>query len=76
MTAISSDVGLTFHYVYVLVSELDSEKHYTGVTGDLRERLQKHNGGNARTRRNTDHGRSKQQSLSRPNRRREPPKSV
>jgi len=45
MTAMSSDVSLKFYYVYVLVSELDSEKHYTGVTCYLRERLREHNRG-------------------------------
>jgi len=41
----SSDVGFRFYYVYVLVSEVNSEKRYTGVTRDLRKRLQKHNRG-------------------------------
>jgi putative endonuclease len=32
-----------FYYVYVLVSETDSETHYTGITPDLTARLKKHN---------------------------------
>ena len=34
-----------FYYVYILVSETDSETHYTGVTRDLTARLTKHNQG-------------------------------
>jgi len=34
-----------FHYVYILVSALDSKKHYTGVTCDLEDRLERHNRG-------------------------------
>ena len=34
-----------FVYVYVLVSEADVEKHYTGITRDLAGRLQEHNRG-------------------------------
>jgi putative endonuclease len=34
-----------FRYVYVLVSEQDATRHYTGVTGDLEDRLAHHNGG-------------------------------
>jgi putative endonuclease len=34
-----------FVYVYVLVSEADIEKHYTGITRDLSERLEEHNRG-------------------------------
>jgi putative endonuclease len=33
------------NYVYILRSRDDSERHYVGVTGDLRERLKKHNAG-------------------------------
>lgn len=32
-------------YVYILRSIADPERHYVGVTGDLRARLQKHNAG-------------------------------
>ena len=32
-------------YVYILQSMADSERHYTGVTGDLKARLAKHNAG-------------------------------
>jgi putative endonuclease len=34
-----------FFYVYVLVSEVDSSIHYTGVTRDLSGRLREHNRG-------------------------------
>jgi predicted GIY-YIG superfamily endonuclease len=32
-------------YVYILRSEGDRDRHYVGVTANLRSRLQKHNGG-------------------------------
>ena len=32
-------------YVYILVSEADGTKHYTGITRDLSGRLQEHNRG-------------------------------
>jgi putative endonuclease len=32
-------------YVYILVSRADPSKHYTGVTRDLHQRLDQHNGG-------------------------------
>lgn len=32
-------------YVYILRSEKHPGRHYVGVTGDLRRRLKKHNGG-------------------------------
>jgi len=35
----------TFHYVYVLVSETDPKRHYTGLTDDLSARLKAHNSG-------------------------------
>ena len=34
-----------YTYVYILQSERDPSRHYTGMTGDLRSRLQKHNRG-------------------------------
>jgi predicted GIY-YIG superfamily endonuclease len=34
-----------FFYVYVLVSETDDARHYTGLTQNLRERLRDHNRG-------------------------------
>ena len=34
-----------FHYVYILVSELDASRHYTGCTSDLAARIKKHNEG-------------------------------
>jgi putative endonuclease len=34
-----------FHYVYILVSETDPTKHYTGYTTDLPARLEAHNQG-------------------------------
>ena len=35
----------TYHYVYILVSETDPSRHYTGCTTDLPARLKKHNQG-------------------------------
>jgi predicted GIY-YIG superfamily endonuclease len=43
-----------FFYVYILVSEADAAKHYTGITRDLFGRLQEHNRGHCRTRQNID----------------------
>ena len=34
-----------FYYVYVLVSESDESRHYTGLTEDLEARLKAHNNG-------------------------------
>ena len=34
-----------FFYVYILVSEADPAKHYSGITRDLYDRLQVHNRG-------------------------------
>jgi putative endonuclease len=34
-----------FHYVYILKSELASERHYIGMTSDLAQRLAAHNSG-------------------------------
>ena len=34
-----------FHYVYILVSEIDPQRHYVGLTGDLAARLAAHNAG-------------------------------
>jgi predicted GIY-YIG superfamily endonuclease len=34
-----------FHYVYILESESHPDHHYTGLTHDLKSRLQKHNEG-------------------------------
>ena len=34
-----------FHYVYVLASVADPERHYTGITRNLNDRLSKHNSG-------------------------------
>jgi putative endonuclease len=36
---------IIFHYVYILVSECDASRHYTGCTTDLKARLEKHNRG-------------------------------
>jgi len=35
----------TFHYVYILVSEADETRHYTGLTEDIEARLKAHNQG-------------------------------
>jgi predicted GIY-YIG superfamily endonuclease len=34
-----------FYYVYILVSEVDDEIHYSGITTDLGSRLGEHNRG-------------------------------
>ena len=34
-----------FHYVYILKSEKESARHYTGLTDDLESRLNAHNSG-------------------------------
>lgn len=34
-----------FHYVYVLVSETNPDRHYIGSTSDLTTRLAEHNAG-------------------------------
>lgn len=34
-----------YHYVYVLVSEKHPERHYTGYTTNLQDRLRRHNNG-------------------------------
>jgi predicted GIY-YIG superfamily endonuclease len=34
-----------YHYVYILRSEKDPERYYTGCTTDLQSRLAKHNKG-------------------------------
>jgi predicted GIY-YIG superfamily endonuclease len=34
-----------FHYVYILVSDGMEPRFYTGLTGDLKARLRKHNKG-------------------------------
>ena len=34
-----------FHYVYILVSEADETRHYTGLTENIESRLKAHNGG-------------------------------
>jgi predicted GIY-YIG superfamily endonuclease len=39
---------MAFTYVYILQSEIDPERFYTGSTADLRERLKRHNDGRVR----------------------------
>jgi len=34
-----------FHYVYVLVSKTKPDRHYTGCTSDLEQRIKDHNRG-------------------------------
>ena len=34
-----------FHYVYILVSQTNPDRHYTGITDDLDGRLRAHNNG-------------------------------
>ena len=36
------------HYVYILQSGVDEDRFYTGLTNNLRERLQNHNTGRVR----------------------------
>ena len=36
---------MSFHYVYILESRVNSEHFYVGLTEDLNERLAKHNAG-------------------------------
>ncbi len=38
--------AMNFHYVYILVSEIDPSRHYTGCTTNPVDRLIKHNDGN------------------------------
>ena len=35
----------TFHYVYILVSGSHPDRHYTGITENLRARVRVHNSG-------------------------------
>ncbi len=35
--------GLKMHFVYILQSEDDPERHYVGCTHDLHDRLRRHN---------------------------------
>jgi putative endonuclease len=42
---LAGQVMQRFFYVYVLVSEADSSRHYTGITRNFSERLLKHNQG-------------------------------
>jgi len=35
-----------YYYVYILQSEQDQSRHYTGLTQDLDKRLKAHNNGN------------------------------
>lgn len=36
---------MSFFYTYILQSEIDGNRYYTGYTEDLKKRLQKHNEG-------------------------------
>jgi predicted GIY-YIG superfamily endonuclease len=35
----------SFHYVYILQSDIGEEHFYIGLTDDLRDRLHRHNSG-------------------------------
>ena len=35
----------SFRYVYILVSETNPDRHYTGITDDLDDRIRAHNAG-------------------------------
>lgn len=37
--------SVSFSYVYLLVSESNPARHYTGLTDDLKDRLRRHNAG-------------------------------
>jgi putative endonuclease len=39
---------IDYCYVYILVSEKDPSRHYTGLTHSIEERLEKHNTGGVR----------------------------
>ena len=41
-------LGKPVHYVYILQSSVDERRFYTGLTDNLRERLQNHNAGRVR----------------------------
>ena len=41
----SHSATMAFTYVYILQSEVDPDRFYTGSTTDLRERLKRHNDG-------------------------------
>jgi predicted GIY-YIG superfamily endonuclease len=44
--AVAAKAGkFMFYYVYILQSEIDQEKFYTGFTEDLETRLKSHNSG-------------------------------
>jgi predicted GIY-YIG superfamily endonuclease len=44
-TAWQASAMENFFYVYVIVSEIDTSEHYTGITHDLSLRLKEHNQG-------------------------------
>lgn len=39
---------MRFHYVYILCSITNPDRHYVGLSDDLEERLKKHNAGQCR----------------------------
>jgi predicted GIY-YIG superfamily endonuclease len=39
---------MKFHYVYILRSLINNDRHYEGLTENLEERLKKHNAGQCR----------------------------
>ena len=38
-------MDMNFRYVYILQAINDPERYYVGLTGDLKDRLRKHNAG-------------------------------
>jgi predicted GIY-YIG superfamily endonuclease len=50
---------MSFHYIYILVSESDETCHYTGMTQELQVRLQSHNAGQVPHTSKSDPGESK-----------------
>ncbi|HKQ33116.1 MAG TPA: GIY-YIG nuclease family protein [Thermodesulfobacteriota bacterium] len=36
---------IKLYYVYILVSEIDESRHYTGITDNLESRIKAHNSG-------------------------------
>jgi len=39
----------SFHYVYILTSEMDKNRHYTGLTKNIENRLKEHNSGRVKS---------------------------
>jgi predicted GIY-YIG superfamily endonuclease len=44
-TSRRGEAGLIMKYVYMLRSESEPKRFYTGITGDLKDRMHRHNAG-------------------------------